>query len=251
MDYKKMKKNELVEYIKQTHQTLKDSKQLIDDIQKKSETIKSCYDNSTSWSNEIDVLKKSIEDSEKGINSTKDTIKAHQLAITDLYDELFQESGRSDGETTSKKQKIEEFVNTLTTQIDAQSKHIVNENELNSNRFEQQFTTLKDTQEKTFKHIEENREELFNRINGLLPEATSAGLASSYKAAQDEIEYIPLLWFAFIGIAIGLFFWFAYPFYMEEGVSVKSVFFNLLTGSPLIWLIWYIQRSISQKSQLR
>ena len=62
------------------------------------------------------------------------------------------------------------------------------------------------------------------------------------------------LWKAFSIVLLGLFGWYVYffVFFVVKGSdSLGAVLAHVLTGSPLIWLAWYLQKSIAQQSQIR
>ena len=96
--------------------------------------------------------------------------------------------------------------------------------------------------------------ELTKKIEGLLPGATSAALASSYKAAQANWIKEIFYWIGFIG-SLGILIW-GYFYYLivdipPENLEWKTIVIRATVGLPLIWIAWYFQRLLSQIKRIK
>ncbi len=108
--------------------------------------------------------------------------------------------------------------------------------------------------EEQIKNFQENSERQFEnlkaRIEGLLPGATSAGLASSYQDAQKEKKAKPL-WIGFIASLLVLMGGYFYSFvYNSPPTDLSTIAIRATIGFPLIWIAWFCQRSISQMTRI-
>ena len=101
------------------------------------------------------------------------------------------------------------------------------------------------------KNSEKQFNELKAKIEGLLPGATSAGLASSYQDAQQEKKAFPL-WIGFIVSLLVLMGGYFYSFvYNSPPTDLSTIAIRATIGFPLIWIAWFCQRSISQMTRIR
>lgn len=101
------------------------------------------------------------------------------------------------------------------------------------------------------KNSEKQFNELKAKIEGLLPGATSAGLASSYQDAQKEKKAMPL-WIGFIASLLVLMVGYFYSFvYHSPPTDLSTIAIRVTIGFPLIWIAWFCQRSISQMTRIR
>ena len=93
-------------------------------------------------------------------------------------------------------------------------------------------------------------EKLTKQIEGLLPGATSAGLASNYHDAWKE-KNTKWYWSGFISslvvLVAGYFFW----IYTIQNIQWLDVIVRAIVGAPLIWIAWYCQKSISQTNRIK
>ena len=105
---------------------------------------------------------------------------------------------------------------------------------------------IKDFQESSEKQFKE----LKARIEGLLPGATSAGLASSYQDAQKEKKTMPY-WIGFVASLLVLMTAYFYSFvYNSPPTDLSTIVIRVTIGFPLIWIAWFCQRSISQMTRI-
>ncbi len=233
-DFKKLKRAEQIHLLADAYEKANTSLEV---IKKKVEGIDSTIskikainaDEVTNKSTNINNLEKKIEDELKEITESKDEINSY-------YDELFvdEEENNKLSLSTEIKKKDEYFKNLITE----------SENRVN---------------------------ETFNKIESLLPYATSAGLAASYREAQKSYKSVhenkigfwstvghsiyrfmhstTLLWIGFI-VAIGFLFWHYSRILLGDNVSYAIILSKAITGAPILWLAWYLQRTISQRNRL-
>lgn len=97
---------------------------------------------------------------------------------------------------------------------------------------------------------EKQFDELKAKIEGLLPGATSAGLASSYQDAQKEKK----IWHYWIGFVVSLLLLMSAYFYSfvynSPPTDFSTIFIRATIGFPLIWIAWFCQRSLSQMRRI-
>jgi hypothetical protein len=253
-EFKKMKKDELVELLEahwisienaKNSITIIDSK--ISEIESKSTIATTAAENIASIYTDLTTKNTEIKEICSNIETINEDVEESREVINDFYNKLVDDK---EGGIKGIKTKIEEIqtnFETLLTEYIAKCKSKEAEHQTTFS------TVLKDVETKrneTFQSMENERKTLFKKIEDLLPSATSAGLASSYKDAQDNIKSIPRLWCAFFIVILGLFGWYAYFLLAQQDHSIGAVLAHVLTGSPLIWLAWYLQRSISQQSRI-
>jgi len=111
---------------------------------------------------------------------------------------------------------------------------------------------------KEYEHFKENQEkryqELYKKIESLLPGAVSAGLAKAYQDKRKKYELQTIFWsgvfiIAMIGLFIG-----GFKVINNETNSLKETFLHLLKYSPLylpaIWLAFYAGRRRNENMRL-
>lgn len=107
---------------------------------------------------------------------------------------------------------------------------------------------------KSFKEKSEEMSELVEKIESLLPGATSAGLAETFYQAQKQKTHF-LYWIGFIGslfcVAIGYGYFFHNSLSGNEPFTWGHVLARATIGIPLLWIAWYCQRSLSQMNRIR
>ena len=102
-----------------------------------------------------------------------------------------------------------------------------------------QIQTFQENSKKQF-------DELKAKIEGLLPGATSAGLASSYQDAQKEKKTWPY-WIGFVLSLLALMFEYLYFFvYNAPSTDLPTIVIRVTIGLLLLWIAWFCQKSISQ-----
>ncbi len=125
-------------------------------------------------------------------------------------------------------------------------------------KIHEQSNILKDKMQKqcsSFEKIVKDKskvlDSLTEKIENLLPGATSAGLASSYRSARKE-KNTKCYWFGFLGSLIVLCGgYFYYLIATGSGIDWLDVVVRTVVGMPLVWIAWYCQRSISQTNKIK
>ncbi len=170
----------------------------------------------------INEANKKVADVVREANQAKGNIETSQREIASYHANLLHDKEKTDDDP-------EERIS-IKTQIE---------------NFKEDFEAKAD---KLYSQHEENFEKLDKKIEGLLPGATSAGLASSYVDAQNKFK-VRLLWFGFIASISSLA---GASFYLVSTTNGdwSDLFSKIPVLFPLGWLAWFCQRSISQMKRL-
>ncbi len=136
------------------------------------------------------------------------------------------------------------------------------------NSFHKELEKLAQEKKDLFGTFVKEKDLIMQRIEGLLPAATSAGLASSYtkaleiyRANNDEgwWEWVKfknlfhsskMLWLMFVAATAVLSGWYCLSFWTVRTHTIGNILATVSTGFPLIWLAWFLQKSISQRTRL-
>jgi|GEM_PF-4766364 len=233
---------------------------VIEDIQKLNSSIEKSNIILTTLENiavQSETIQKSIEALEGNILEKQKSIATSLTDVQKIRDEA-----------ATSRDEIDSFHNNLFGEND--DKNISTQIQNKATQLEQLFSNHSMESKKLLENSETKFHELFKKIESLLPSATSAGLASSFREAQKR--YHPLeggsfkerffsifhssriLWFGFISTILGL----SYLYYLVwkqnperfHATSVWNLFTNIAMGFPLMWLAWFFQRSISQGNRL-
>ena len=251
-DFKKMKKDELLTLLEDHWKQIAGAQNSLATIAKHSQTVNDLVGKSNdAWTQiettqtKVTTSKKAIDETLASINTIKADVKDSLTNITDFYNELFDDSDEkvcTEAKINQLKKSFEEELGNL----QSQSTEIQNEEKKKFSDLQTNFEAQLKTK---FESVEARYHILFEKIESLLPSATSAGLAGSYKEAKTEIN-TKLLWGAFIVVVGLLFGWYAYFVYKTPTQSLGAIVAHVLTGSPLIWLAWYLQRTLSQQRRI-
>ena len=109
------------------------------------------------------------------------------------------------------------------------------------------------------KHIENEKKytELFKKIKYLLPGATTAGLADTYKKRVEEYNYSIKLWTKATAFCIFIIFIFSILNFcnLYNSTESKVIFLSLLKASSisgiLIWIIYFCTKRRSESKRLQ
>lgn len=203
---------------------------LCQDIESKKKDIYANYSRISKIHKELTELKENI------INDI-DNSYSH---ITDIYNKVieYEEELFGNKETQGKKDKIDTLIQDYKILIDKDKKNIENR--------ESSITAKTD--------------ELFNRIEGLLPGATATGLAEAYEKAKKETQRRIWIWSAAFLLAL-IFFaiegWLLIKYKavnFEPDISLSLSILQLLRAAcfelPFIWLAWAANIKVSQYTRL-
>ena len=200
--------------------------------------------------------KEVIESTQTSLEKIKGFVNEHGQTLEDLPTKLEQAQQHSvaieelDQKTVEIKQEIDEIKN----DVEDRQKSIV---DFHSKLFEgeegetpSRVLSIKEQIQIFQKNSEKQFNELKKKIEGLLPGATSAGLASSYQDAQKEKKAKPL-WIGFIASLLVLMAGYFYSFvYNSPPTDLSTIAIRVTIGFPLIWIAWFCQRSISQMTRI-
>ena len=148
-------------------------------------------------------------------------------------------------------QKIEEY----SGELEAKKKAIISdETEIAKykNELQQHSSEIQKYNQKIEK-IKTTIENHSKKIESLLPSATSAGLASSYKEAGDRFGFwkSSIYFLGFI-TSLGALVWGFYEHLLgTNNLGFMNLINRVVVGFPLIWIAWFCQRSLSQIMRLR
>lgn len=187
----------------------------------------------------LDDAKISIEEKEENARDTLKEISSIQQSIVDKQ-AAFQETK-------------DEFTQEIDSRV-AEAESSANELTLLSG----DFSKLEDKTESELKKLEEatrRNEELLAEIEGLLPGATSSGLAKSFSDRKKVYGIPSFLWSAIlIGTLAGLFALGVYDFKNIDPVANKTILSYFIERLPIVapavWLAIYAGRKHGQSSRL-
>ena len=199
----------------------------------------------------IDFLgkkKEEIESAQISLEKIKKFMDEHEQTLENLPSKLEQAQQHStqiqecNQKTVETKQEIDE----IKKDIDGKQKNIM---DFSSKLFEGE-EAIKNKIQIFQANSEIDFDELKAKIEGLLPGATSAGLASSYQDAQKEKK----TWHYGIGFVVSLLVLMGAYFYSfvynSPPTDLSTIFIRVTIGFPLIWIAWFCQRSLSQMTRV-
>ena len=214
----KWKRGELLDFLKEHKEeidlvqtSLEKVRSFMSAHQETLENLPSKLEQAQEHSAGIEEINQNIVEIKQEIDEIKRDVENRQKSIRDFHFELFAgEEGETPGRVLSIKDQIQSFQ----------------------------------------KNSEKQFEELKTRIEGLLPGATSAGLASSYQDAQKEKKTWPY-WIGFVtSLALLMGQYYYYFVYNAPSVDLSTVVIRVTIGFPLIWIAWFCQKSISQMTRI-
>ena len=202
--------------------------------------------------------KEEIESAQTSLEKIKGVMSEHQETLETLPSKLEQAQEHSEGieELNQKTVGIKQEIDEIKTDIEDRQKRI---GDFYSNLFEGEevegespyrVLSIEDQIQIFQKNSEKQFDDLKAKIEGLLPGATSAGLASSYQEAQEEKKTWPY-WIGFVVSLVLLMSQYYYYFvHNAPHVDLSTVVIRVTIGFPLIWIAWFCQKSISQMTRI-
>lgn len=202
--------------------------------------------------------KEEIESTQTSLEKINDFMSKHQETLENLPHQLEQAQQQS-----AEIEELNQNAVEVKQKIDGTRKDAENKQEEIKNFYSDLLEGKEETEEnpdgvrsikdqiQIFQKNSENQfNELKTKIEGLLPGATSAGLASSYQDAQKEKKAKPL-WIGFITSLLVLMGGYFYSFaYNSPPTDLSTIAIRVTIGFPLIWIAWFCQRSISQMTRI-
>ncbi|MDE0506810.1 MAG: hypothetical protein OXI86_22265 [Candidatus Poribacteria bacterium] len=216
----KWKKDELIDFIgkhkeaiESTQASIKKIESFVDEHAQTLEDLPSKLEQAQQQSAELDELNQKAVEAKQEIDGMREDVENKQEEIESFYSDLLQGEEATE-EAPKRVPSIKE-----------------------------QISNFQESSEKQFAKLKA-------RIEGLLPGATSAGLASSYQDAQKEKKAMPL-WIGFIASLLVLMAGYFYSFvYNSPPTDLSTIAIRATIGFPLIWIAWFCQRSISQMTRI-
>lgn len=192
--------------------------------------------------------KEEIESAQISLEKIKNFMGEHEQTLENLPSELEQAQRRS-GEIQKLNQEAVETkqeIDGIKKDIAGQQKNIM---DFSSKLFEGE-EAIKNKIQIFQADSKKQFDELKAKIEGLLPGATSAGLASSYQDAQKE-KKVWHYWIGFVFSLLVLMGAYIYSFvYNSPPTDFSTIFIRATIGFPLIWIAWFCQRSLSQMTRI-
>lgn len=204
-------------------------------------------------------------------------IETQHQSINDLHQKLLSNPGSISEQITNFEQELSEFRNAQNELAeDSVTKHkelerfyerifgrpLGDDDEIQEDGLKRELD-LRFEQLATFETEQETRQQaLFTRIESLLPGATSAGLASSYKTLKDHFKkpivnytrafYGAMLTLLIGGLAVVIDNFTLWPFHIEfsRAADWDEMLRTLLTRTPIIIpVVWFAIFSATRRSQ--
>lgn len=194
------------------------------------------------------MYKEEIESTQTSLEKIKVFMDEHEQTLENLPSKLEQAQQHSTGIQELNKEAVE-----TKKEID-EIKEDVDDTEKRITDFSSRLFEGEEAIENKIQIFQENSkmqfDELRAKIEGLLPGATSAGLASSYQDAQKEKKTWPY-GIGFVVSLIVLTGAYLYSFvYKSPPTDLSTIIIRATIGFPLIWIAWFCQRSLSQMTRI-
>ena len=194
------------------------------------------------------MYKEEIESTQTSLEKIKVFMDEHEQTLENLPSKLEQAQQHSTGIQELNKEAVE-----TKKEID-EIKEDVDDTEKSITDFSSRLFEGEEAIENKIQIFQKNSKEQFNelraKIEGLLPGATSAGLASSYQDAQKEKKTWPY-GIGFVVSLIVLMSAYIYSFvYNSPPTDFSTIFIRATIGFPLIWIAWFCRRSLSQMTRI-
>ena len=174
------------------------------------------------------------------VNNLKSEMDEWHINSKNCISEIQKQQTKAN-ELSSQIKAQKDIANSGVSEIENQQKSAT---ELTNKIKEQHDTDLSIIQKK-----QKEYDQLNKKIEGLLPGATSAGLAGSYHDAQ-KAENTKMYWVGFIVSLVVLMIIYGWVLISKEP-DWANIASRTVTGLPLVWMAWYFQRSISQTNRIK
>ena len=172
-----------------------------------------------------------------------------------LLGEVQQQHQTANNQSTEIQQKRDE-ANNLLGEVQQRHQTAINQsNEIQQKR-EDANNLLEEirSQHGTVNNLYEEYKNLVDKIENLLPGATTASLASEYELAHNEIQTWRY-WLGFVVsltiLLVGYLYFLLIPYSSDKPFEWANIAVSTTAGLPLLWIAWYCQRSISQINRIR
>jgi len=204
-------------------------------------------------------------------NASAQEIEKHKTEIANIASQLSQQT-----ETTKANR---EYIQNTINDVQQKKNEVMEYHHSIESLFKE--TNTKSTEiiqlQQNFQKQSEDYDKLREKIEGLLPGAAAAGLASRFNKAVQENDKTGFLWLGFYASLLGLFLMYLFLFIIDinnllgwinafingnsftwhavitNGNSVKwdAVLTRIPLGLPFLWIAWFCQKSITDKKKIR
>lgn len=197
-----------------------------------------------------------IETAEQEIS----TLKSALNEITTLYNDFVQKpspailsKAEKLNETFEKVNEYSSEINDIETKVQEFETKVFGKTIDDKEALKFKLNTLKTELEELHISWEEKYSTLSTKIEGLLPGATSTGLAKSYHDQKESYKNPNIIWsFVFTGTMIGMVIYAILT--LSKSPDLSTAFMNILTRSPFfiptIWLALFASKQQSQNRRL-
>ncbi len=218
-------------------------------------------------SKEVEEVKKKSDDAFKDIEEKSNTINTKNTELLQLHKEIFESTEEKESIESSIK-KSEEEIKKSTETIQAKKKDLdeyyikifgsKNEGENEVIGLKQEIEKNKSELASLYKQEEEKFNALFKKIEGLLPGATSTGLAKAFADQKNDYRVPNILWsllFIATMIAMAVFGVFTLKDITGSGeINFSLALSKILARTPffiaVIWLGYFSSKQQSQNKRL-
>ncbi len=225
-------------------------------IQKYYDTTKQLAGDVEEYKNKADSYLLEIQQKKKQTDDLSDEIKTQHDSAKKFHSEVqkwHEDSSNYISNINQQKNTAGKLTDEIKTQRGTASACVseIEKQKKNTKELTDEIQKQHDTDKKIIAEKQEKYTALFQKIEELLPGATSAGLASSYREAHEK-KSTKGYWCGFIGSLIVLVGGY-YIYFIHNSPEIKWVHIitRTIVGMPLIWIAWYCQRTISQTNRIK
>lgn len=187
-------------------------------------------------------------------------LKSELADIKNLYDEFVNKPNTS---TLSKAEKLNETVEKINgynddiaeieSKVTAFETNIFGKTEDDKSSLKSKLADLKSKHEGLYNDWESRFDTLSTKIEGLLPGATSAGLAKSYFDQKNSYKWPNIIWSGVFTLTmVGMVYYAVLT--IKDSTGVSNAFMNILSRAPFfiptIWLALFASKQQSQNRRL-
>lgn len=188
------------------------------------------------------------------------TLKSHLDDVTELYNDFV---AKPNAATLSKAEKLNETyekvneynskISDIETKVQEFETKVFGKTNEDKEALKFKLNDLKTELEDLHNGWEEKYSTLSTKIEGLLPGATSAGLAKSYHDQKESYKYPNYIWsFVFSATMIGMVIYAVLT--ISKSPDLSTAFMNILSRAPFfiptIWLALFASKQQSQNRRL-
>ena len=199
----------------------------------------------------IETFEEKFEKFIETANEEVSTLKTELNDITELYNDFVKKPSSA---VLSKAEKLNEtFEKVNEEKVSEFETKVFGKTLEDKESLKFKLNDLKSQHEELHGEWEGKYETLTSKIEGLLPGATSAGLAKSYYDQKNSYKWPNIIWSAVFTLTMGGMVYYAIHT-ISESTDIKNVFMNILSRAPFfiptIWLALFASKQQSQNRRL-